>query len=172
MDTPASVTADVTLDTTNNTITVVVSKTELNNTSAFNFWVESDDGDGGTGHYDDGPSGSGSWSYKLQAPLTLQLAGSHATAAKAGGTWSLVIAAVRSDTGKTVGSEGAITCSATAHGTKLKLLVRAFVSTGGGVSAAVCTFAVPKTLKHKLLSGSIHVSYRGTDRRARASPPP
>ena len=160
VDTPANYTADVTLDTTNNTLTVVVNKSELNNTAAFNFWVESDDADGSTGHYDDGPSGSGSWSYKLQAPLTLLLAGSHATPAKAGGTWAMVIAAVRSDTGKTVGPEGAITCSATSHGKKLKLLARVFVSTGG-VSAAVCTFSVPKTLKHKVLSGSIHVSYGG-----------
>jgi hypothetical protein len=160
VDTPPNVTADVTLDTTKNTLTVVVNKSELNDTAAFNFWVESTDGDGSPGHYDDGPSGSGSWNYKLQVPLTLQLAGSHATAAKAGGTWTMVIAAVRSDTGKTVGPEGAITCSATGHGTKLKLLVRAFVSTGG-VSAAVCTFAVPKTLKHKALNGAIHVSYQG-----------
>lgn len=162
VDTPANFTADVSLDSTKNTLTVVVSKTELNNTSTFNFWVASIDGDGSPGHFDDGPSGSGSWSYKLQAPLTLQLAAGHAGTAKAGGTWSLVIAAIRSDTGKTVGLEGAITCSATAHGTKLKLLGRAFVSSGaGGVSAAVCTFVVPKTLKHKLLSGSIHISYGG-----------
>ena len=96
----------------------------------------------------------------LQKQVTLSLLGAKATAVKAGGTWVLALAATRSDTGKTLGSEGTIVCHATSGTTKLALVTHAFV-TANGASAAVCAFKVPKKLKHKLLHGTMTVSYQG-----------
>ncbi len=135
---------------------------DLGNTKGFNFFVESIDGDGSAGRIDDGPSGSGSWQYKLQSALQLSFAAGHAFAVKAGGTWIVALVADRSDTGGTLGPEGALACSATSGATKLAIASHGFVSAGSGKgSAAVCSFKVPLKLKHKLLHATVKVSYQG-----------
>jgi hypothetical protein len=135
---------------------------DLGNSKGFNFFVESIDGDGSAGHIDDGPSGSGSWQYKLQSPLRLSFAGGHSFAVKAGGTWVVALVAGRSDTGGTLGPEGALACSATSGATKLALVSHGFVSVGSGKgSVATCAFKVPTKLKHKLLHATVKVSYQG-----------
>jgi hypothetical protein len=137
-----------------------VGTADLGAVTGFNFYVESIDGDGSAGHFDDAPSGLAVWQYKLQQQVKLSLIGAKATPVKAGGTWIMALAAKRSDTGATLGSEGAIVCTATSGSTKLVLLTHAFV-TAKGASAAVCAFKVPKKLKHKLLHGTMTVSYQG-----------
>jgi hypothetical protein len=129
--------------------------------TGFNFFVESADADGSTGHYDDAPSGTAVWQYKLQQQVTLSFLAAKATAVKAGGTWVLALAAKRSDTGATLGGEGTIVCKATSGTTHLVLVTHAFISASGS-NAAVCAFKVPKKLKHKLLHGTMTVSYEGS----------
>jgi hypothetical protein len=144
-------------------VTLSVNKSELDNSTGFNFFVESLDGDGSDGHWDDGPSGVGSWQYRLRPLVELSVAASRSFAVKAGGTWTVVLVAGRSDTGGTLGPEGTIACHATSGATKLALVNRSFVSSGGSSSGsgAVCAFKVPKRLKHKALRGTITVSFEG-----------
>lgn len=141
-------------------LTISVARADLDNTGSFNFWVDSWDGNGGAGHEDIAPDGTGTWSYSFQAPLVLSVLASRTTAAKVGRPWVLAIVVGRSDTGGTVGSEGTITCSARGGGRALKLETNAFVSTNGA-NVAVCAFAVSKKLKHKLVHGTITVTYQG-----------
>ena len=136
--------------------------TDLGAVTGFNFFVESVEGDGSAGHFDDAPSGVAVWQYKLQLPLKLSLLAAKSSAVKAGGTWVMALSAKRSDTGAAVGGEGTIVCRASSGSTKLVLVTRSFVSSGGGgASAAVCGFKVPKTLKHKVLHGTMTVSFEG-----------
>jgi hypothetical protein len=142
-------------------ITFTIAKADLKGASSFNYFVESYDGDGGDGHFDDAPSGSGVFTYVSQAVFTLSSQGAQATAAKAGGSWTLAMVAVRSDNDKSVGSEGTVTCSGHAGSVKLQVRLKGFVSVGGGDSAAVCRFSIPKSLKGKRLAGSVTVSDGG-----------
>jgi hypothetical protein len=135
--------------------------TDLGAVPGFNFFVESTEGDGSAGHFDDAPSGTAVWTYKLQQQVTLSLLAAKATAVKAGGTWVMALAAKRSDTGATLGSEGTIVCKATSGTTHLVLVTKAFISASGS-TAAVCAFKVSKKLKHKLLHGTMTVSYEGS----------
>jgi hypothetical protein len=152
----------VSTPTDNKGIEFKIGAADIGSSKAFNFFLTSIEGDGSAGHFDDAPSGSGTFGYELQTPLTLTLAAAHASAVKAGGTWVLGLVAVRSDTGDTLGSEGTIVCSATAGSTKLTTTTRAFISTGGGNgNVAVCGFKVPKKLKGKTLHGTVKVSYQG-----------
>ncbi len=139
----------------------VVGTPDIGAVTGFNFFVESTEGDGSAGHYDDAPSGIAVWQYTLQKQVTLALVGAKATTAKAGGTWVLALAVKRSDTGATLGSEGTVVCHATSGSTKLVAAAHGFVSAGSSGSAAVCGFKVPKKLKHKVLHGTITVSYEG-----------
>jgi hypothetical protein len=134
-------------------------KSEVDDSTAFNFSVVSIDGDGSAGHADGAPSGSGTYFYRLQV-LELTPATSSQSAARAGGTWTLVLAVRRSDTGAAVGPEGTIACHASGGGVRLHLLARGFVSSGGA-KAASCRFRVPTKLKHKVLRGTMRLGYQG-----------
>lgn len=161
-DAPTNATTSYAIANDNSSLAASVNRSEIGNSASFDFWVESIESDGSNGHFDDGPSGTGTWHYDLQTPLSLSVVAATANVPKAGKTWTMIAGVKRSDTGKTVGSEGTIVCSATSGKTKLKLVTRAFISSGaGGSSVAVCSFAVPKTLKHKVLHGTIAVSYGG-----------
>ena len=158
---PASLTtASVVIGSDTKSIVLNVNKSELGNSTGFNFFVISTDGDGSDGHFDDAPSGSGSFAYGLQSVFTLSVGSSHATAAKAGGTWTVSMSAVRSDTNATVGSEASVTCSATMGSKHLAVASHAIVSSGGS-STAQCVFKVPKADKHKKLTATITVSDNG-----------
>jgi hypothetical protein len=119
---------------------------DLGNSKGFNFFVESIDGDGSAGHIDDGPSGSGSWQYKLQSPLAVALAshclpGRRKMASRPGAPpdTGAILAEGRSRAARPGLDEAAqSTCALPLRGL---------------ASAAVCEFKVPK-LKHKLLHGT------------------
>jgi hypothetical protein len=150
------------VSTDNKHVLLAVNKSEIGNSTGFNLFVETIEGDGSDGHWDDAPSGSGSYQYKLQTVLHLTLVAAHSFAVKAGGAWSIGLIVGRSDTGETVGSEGTLTCSATSGSTKLAVGTAAFISGGKGKpTVAVCSFKVPKKLKHKVLHATVTVSYQG-----------
>ena len=142
-------------------ITFAIGLADLKGASSFNFFVASYDGDGGDGHYDDAPSGNGTFSYVSRAVFTLSAQVAAATRAKAGGSWTLAMLAIRSDNDKTVGAEGTLACSGRAGSVKLPVAFKGFVSTGGGDSSAVCRLSIPKSLKGKTVSGTITVSDGG-----------
>lgn len=146
----------------NMSITFTINKSDLGNVTKYNFFVLSTDGDGSTGHYDAAPSGSDWFTYDEQTVFTLAAGSSHEGAAKAGGTWTVSMRAVRSDTKATVGSEGTIACKATERSKKLAVVSHAFVSSGGGGgSSAVCTFRVPKKPKGAAVHATVTVSDAG-----------
>jgi hypothetical protein len=163
-DAPSASTVTVAVTTDSMKVSLSVNKSDLGDSTGFNFFIGSADGDGSAGHVDVAPSGLSGWQYKLQtpAPLQLSLGAAHAFAVKAGGTWNVALIVTRSDTGATVGPEGTLVCSATSGSTKLAVTAHAFISGGSGKgSAAVCSFKVPKKLRHKVLHATVTVSYQG-----------
>jgi hypothetical protein len=149
-------TAGVTVANDNMSVTFFVNKSEIANATKFNFVALSFDGDGSAGHYDTAPSGSGDFTYNAQTVFTLSLGTTREGAAKAGGTWTVSMSAVRSDTKTAVGSEASIGCSAKEGSKKLAVVQRIFVGT-----SAVCTFRVPKTPKHASLLASVSITDAG-----------
>jgi hypothetical protein len=129
---------------------ISINKSELGDATSFDFFVGvlgaalAD----ATGPFDDdAPSGSGTFVYELQQPLTLSVAATTTLAQRKAHRLNVGIAVRRSDTGRLVGGEdGTLACSGTAGKAKLRLITRAFISGGAGKgSAAVCQFALPKT---------------------------
>jgi hypothetical protein len=162
VDSPTNATVKDLLSTDNKHVLLSVNKSEIGNSTGFNFFLVSIEGDASDGHWDAAPSGTGSWQYKFQTPLKLALVAAKSFAVKAGGTWDLAVVVGRADTGGTVGPEGTLVCSATSGSTKLKLAGHSFISGGSGKpTAAVCSFKVPKSLKHKVLHATVTVSYQG-----------
>jgi hypothetical protein len=155
-------TAGVTIGDNDMSVTFTVNRSELANSTRFNFYVVSIDGDGSAGHRDDAPSAPGWFTYTSQTVFTLSAGSPHVGAAKAGGTWTVSMSAVRSDTSATVGAEGTVTCSATEGSKKLAVVSRGFLSSGGGGrSSAVCVFRVPKKPKHAAVHATVTVSDGG-----------
>ncbi|MDP9261517.1 MAG: hypothetical protein M3O89_06070 [Actinomycetota bacterium] len=162
VDSPTNSTIKDSVSTDGKDVLLSVNKSEIGNSTGFNFFVVSLEGDGSDGHWDAAPEGTASWPYKLQNVLKLSLVAAKSFAVKAGGTWDLAVIVGRSDTGGTVGPEGTLVCSATSGSTKLKLAGHSFISGGSGKpTAAVCSFKVPKSLKHKVLHATVTVSYQG-----------
>jgi hypothetical protein len=161
-DAPSMASASVSIGAANASLTASINRSDLGDTGGFNFYVLSYEGDGSAGHSDDAPDGTAMWQYKLKPAVTLALAGSKATVAKAGSQWTVAIVVKRSDTGGTVGSDGTLVCDGSAGSMRLITLTHAFVSGGAGNgSAAVCMFALPKTVKHKTIHGTVTVKFNG-----------
>ena len=155
-------TAGVVVAADGKTVTMTVNKSDLGNVDGFNFAVVSSDGSFDSGHTDSALNGGGAFTYSAQTVFTLVPGVSHNGAATAGGTWTVSMTAVRSDTKATVGGEGTIACSGSEGSKKLAVVLRTFVSPGGGHGAsAVCTFRVPKKPRHALLRATVTVSALG-----------
>lgn len=160
----ADPTAGVVVAGDNKSVTMTINKSDLGNSTGFNFFVIASDGSAstGTGHTDDAPNGAVPFSYNRQTVFTLAPGTSHNGAAKAGGTWTVSMSAVRSDTKATVGSEGTIACKASEGSKKLAVVSHSFVSSGGGSGySAVCTFRVPKTPKQATVHATVKVTDAG-----------
>ena len=144
---------------------VSVNRADLQGASAFNFWIDSFEGTGGSGHEDIAPDGTATWHYQpgmQEGVLSLAITDSATTMATAGGMWAVAVSVTRTDTGTTVGSEATITCRATGGGTSLRVVKKAFIDGAAeGEKAAACLFRVPKALRHKLLRATITVGYAG-----------
>jgi hypothetical protein len=153
-----SKTMSVTVGSDLKSVVLSLNKSDLNGVTSFNYIVVSYEGNADSGNFDVALSGTGSFQYTLQTVFTLLDGGTHADVPKAGGAWTIGMLAVRSDTGKSVGSEGVISCNAHAGSTPLLLRTKAFVTPASGQGAvASCTFAVPKRLKGAALSGTLTV---------------
>lgn len=158
----AHATAGVVVAPDGKSVTMTVNRSDLGGSTGFNFFVLVSDGTFDTGHLDDAPSGTGLFAYSAQTIFTLAPGAWQDGAAKAGGTWTVTMSAVRSDTKATVGPEATVACKATAGAAKLALVSHGFVSGGGGGgSTAVCVFRVPKADKHKKLRATVTVSESG-----------
>jgi hypothetical protein len=155
-------TANVVVASNNKSMTMTINKSDLGNSTSFDFFVISSDGAFDAGHTDDAPSSAGAFSYNARTVFTLAAGASHNGVAKAGGTWTVSMHAVRSDTNATVGSEGTIACKATEGSKKLAVVSRSFVSSGGGGgSSAVCAFRVPKKPRGAAVHATVTVSDAG-----------
>lgn len=157
-------TASVTVDPGLRALEISINKSELGNASSFNFFVGLLDSAStpDTTHFaDDAPSGSGTFVYELQQPLSLSIAATTTLAQRKAHRLSVGIVVRRSDTDTLVGGDdGTLACSATAGTSKLRLITRAFVSGGAGKgSAALCQFALPK--KHVRVMARITVTVEG-----------
>ena len=161
-DADAEDTLSFTIATEGTGITISVNRSEIGNAAAFNFIAYSLVDDGVNEQSDDAPSGSGSWRYKAKPTVSLSLGAAKSVQPKAGGQWVTAVTAMRSDTGKTVGGEGTLTCAGSSGSVKLVTTMHAFVSGGAGNgSAALCSFAVPKSLKKKTVHATVTVTYNG-----------
>ena len=161
VDAPSEATIGVSIAADGKGITFSVNRSVLGGTGSFNFLAYSYE-NATSDAFDDAPSGTGSWAYKLKPTIVLSVAGAKAAAAKAGAVWAVALAVKRSDTGGTVGSEGTITCSGSVGSQKLPLVTHAFVSGGGGAgTAAVCAFMLSKSSKHKLAHATVTVKFNG-----------
>jgi hypothetical protein len=156
-------TMGVVVGSDNKSLTITINKSDIGGSTGFNFFVFTTDGTTfDTGHFDDAPSGDGFFSYAAQTIFTLSPGASHDGPAKAGGTWTVSMSAVRSDTNGTVGPEGTVACKANEGSKKLAVVSHSFVSSGGGGgSTAVCTFRVPKKPKHAAVHATVTVSDAG-----------
>jgi hypothetical protein len=142
------------------TVTASVNQSDLGDARTFDFFVVTDNTDGGTDDYDDAPSGSGAWTYALQPALTLA-ATARTVIVRRHHAWGVMMMVTRSDTGKTVSGDGSLLCSATAGGAKLRTADSGFVSAAsGGQSIAYCQFALPKK-HHVKLQAKITVTVDG-----------
>jgi hypothetical protein len=158
----AHATAGVVVSSDNRTVTMTINKSDLGGSAGFNFFLLDSDGSFDTGHTDDASNSGGLFSYAQQTIFTLSSGSSHDGTAKAGGTWTVSMSAVRSDTNASVGSEGSIACKANEGSKTLAVVSRAFVSSGGGGSSiAVCTFRVPKKPKKAAVHATVTVSDAG-----------
>jgi hypothetical protein len=133
--------------------TVSVSKADLRNTSAFQFWVGVDDNPDDDSNWDAAPD-DGTWSYRVATPSPppppLKLAAGKPAAmpgpAKAGGAFTVAMTVTRSDDKPFT---GAVACTAKAGAATLRAAGRAIAG------SARCTMRLPKTAKGKRLTGSI-----------------
>lgn len=155
-------TVGVVVASDNKSITFTINKSDLAGSTGFNFFLVASDGTFDTGHVDQAPSSGDGFTYDAQTIFTLAAGSSHDGVAKAGGTWTVSMRAVRSDTKATIGSEGTIACKATERSKKLAVVSHAFVSSGGGGgSSAVCTFRVPKKPRGAPVHATVTVSDAG-----------
>lgn len=145
------------------TLLFSVNASDLGGASTFNFWVDSLDGDGGSGHEDQAPDNS-TWTFGASTKLTLSVTDFMLLGpARAGKGLSAALIVSRSDTGDFLGDEGTVQCKATVGGRRLNAIVVEVSVTLGGTKIPVqtCTWTVPKNAKGKLLTGSVSVTFEG-----------
>lgn len=151
-------TAGVVVSSDGKSVTMTVNKSDLGGSSGFNFFLLSSDGTTfDAAHSDVAPNNNRIFTYSAQPVFTLSPGASQSGPAKAGGTWTVSMSAVRSDTKATVGPGATIACEAAAGTAKLAVVRHAFVSG----SKAVCTFRVPKADKGKKLRATVTISENG-----------
>jgi hypothetical protein len=148
--------ATVGVRTSSTGITISVNRSELGNTSEFNFWVRTLKGDSSLDQMDDGPD-DGTWNYSLAAngpDIQNVLVQPQPALPMHGQLFSLAPAGLKlPPTGEAISilpQPESYTCTATLKGQRL-----AGVGTGG------CTWKLPKTSKGKTLVVTLTVSYQG-----------
>jgi hypothetical protein len=142
--------------------TFTINRSELGNTSAFNFWVDSCDGDCSAGHDSQVPVGT--WNYQLQIPSSVKLLSPALLApktAKAGKRYTAAMIVQPSDPSISFADQGQVACKATIAGKSVRAVATIVTATFQGtmVSAAVCDVQVGKSAHGKRLVGTITARY-------------
>jgi hypothetical protein len=143
--------------------TFTVNRSELGNTSAFNFWADSCEGDCGAGHDYQVPE-AGAWNYQLAASVRLTALALYAPkTAKAGADYMAAMVVQRSDTAGFLGNEGRVQCTAKVGGKQVAAVGTIVTITyqGAKVSAALCDVRVGRRSHGKPLTGTITATYAG-----------
>jgi hypothetical protein len=147
--------------------TIKINASDLGNTRKFNFGVLVVSGlvidpvsgsiDTTNAHRDQAPTiGFYPYQVKIGAPSLVVKSFTHSPAAPtAGKPFTLRLTAARSDTGAVLQGGQVVCVGRVGH---VRLTVTVHHVTGG---AAVCTFAIPKTAKGKMFSGSDTVIFEG-----------
>jgi hypothetical protein len=144
-------------------LTFSVNRSELGNTRAFDFWVDSCDGDCSPGHDVEVPA-TGTWNYQLALSVKLTAPALFAPkTAKAGKTYSAAMIVLLSDPSLSFGSQGQVTCKAKLGGKPVSATATVVTATfnGANVSAAGCAVHVGKGARGKRLVGTITATYAG-----------
>jgi hypothetical protein len=142
----------VSVNGTANSVVLSVNKSELGNTSEFNFRVQTRAGDAGSGQFDDAPD-SGTWNYSLQAGgpnlrgLLVQPA--PVSGPKAGKRFGVTLIGVRVAS-TLVPKPDSYSCRARLAGKSL---------TGSGTGG--CVWKLPPKSRGKALSIVVTASYEG-----------
>ena len=153
----------------NGGVTIRISAAELGNSKRLNFAVVVVAGlviDDVTGNVDDTnatrdvapASGSGFWRYDVKiapARVVFKSLKTAPASPKAGGKFTVSMAATRSDTGETI-KNGRVSCTAKAGTRTIRPSSARFV---GG--QAVCVFSVPRGSAGKTLRGTIKITFEG-----------
>jgi hypothetical protein len=136
-----------------------IRKHDIGGVRHFDFFVVSQRTDNVDDH-DDGPSaGHGMWRYDFAAPAIAN-AGSFATSATAGKTWTVGLRARQSNTGRTITS-GKIFCVAAPAANGTLPVLKASFRRYRGDTYATCEFAIPKALKGKFVGSRIDITANG-----------
>jgi hypothetical protein len=152
-DDPPSSTARVFAD--GGGVTFSINKSDLGDTSAFDFWVRTRLGDPSGTAADSAPDGGDLWTYTLQASapaaptITRLVLPASSVLPKAGTTFTFRIAQVMLST-KELAAPDRVTCKATLAG-------KALASTRPGG----CTWKLPKTARRKTLVVTVTAAYGG-----------
>jgi hypothetical protein len=144
-------------------LTFSVNRSELGNTSEFNFWVDSCDGDCSPGHDVEVPA-TGTWSYQIAQSVKLTAPALFAPkTAKAGKTYAAAMIVLVSDPSVSFASQGQVTCTAKLGGKPVSAAATVVTATfqGANVSAAGCAVHVGKGARGKRLVGTITATYAG-----------
>ena len=142
----------------NGLATFKITKADLGAPEKFSFWAESYlfDANGNVVGEDAAPDGTAVYQYTFARPLTLRAGTATAVPARprAGRAFAVRARVTRGDTGGPLAS-GAVTCTVRVGTARIRAAGR--VSAG----VAVCTMAIPKTAKGKLVRGTMKVTFQG-----------
>ena len=161
-DVPAT-TASVTGGSGSNTLTFSINASDLGGAGGFNFWVDSIDGNGGTGHEDQAPD-SAPWNYQLSSGLVqLRVAAFQTFSAPRAGHQFEAALIAETDTGEFVGLDATLACVAAVGGRTLTGFPMQLTVKLGGVQVPIqaCDWSLPKWTRGKILRGTITLTLQG-----------
>jgi hypothetical protein len=149
-------TASVTVSADEKTLTFAINKSDLGNTTSFDFFAVSAASTDPSSDYDIAPDHSPDFQYTSQTVFSLSTASFKDGTAKAGGTWSVAVGVTRSDTNGPLTTGATIACKASEGSKPLAVASSSFVG-----SQAVCTFRVPKKPKKSGVHATVTVTADG-----------
>jgi hypothetical protein len=148
----------------NGVVTITVNRRDLGGTSGFTFFVASANAGSPGSMRDDAPN-SGMWSYTPSAKVAITLTASKVIPNPIDSTlYGAGMFVKRSDTGKLVGKEGRVQCTARIGTVKLAVALAQFVPVtyeGTKMTPGMCAWKLPATAHGKTLHGTITASYGG-----------
>jgi hypothetical protein len=144
--------------------TFAVNRRDLGGTAGFTFFVASALVTSPGTYRDDAPN-HGMWSYAPSSAIAIKLVASKAfTTPISTRVYSASMLVQRSDTGRFLGKEGRIDCSARIGSKPLPVELSTFVSTtyeGTKMTPGMCAWTLPPDAAGKTIRGTITASYGG-----------